>query len=158
MARCASGVGGVRRTEHGAVAVEFALVLVPFLVLVFGLIQYGIYFYASQVGSNTAHTAARQLSVGNCQNSTDLNDFVNGLLTGAESGTATVTTSYRNIDGSTPNSPQAANVEIGGTVTLTITFSTLDFHFPFLSFMSNADVTRTVEARVEDVIDDGCGT
>ena len=37
-----------RRNEHGASAVEFALIMIPFFVLIFGLIEYGWYFYVAQ--------------------------------------------------------------------------------------------------------------
>ena len=34
---------GSDRDQHGAAAVEFALILLPFFLLIFGMIQYGIY-------------------------------------------------------------------------------------------------------------------
>ena len=147
-----------RRDERGATAVEFALLMVPMLVIVFGLIQYGLYFYSSQTGSNTANAAARQLSVGNCQDADDLDDLVNGRLGAAATGDATVSRVYKNVDGSTPTTtPHPANVEIGGTVELTIEFPTVNMHFPFVPFLDDPKVTRTVQARVEDVTEQGCG-
>src|SRR6185312_14558172 len=56
-----------RREQGGAAAVEFALILIPMLYLVFGLIQYGWYFYAMQSGSSAVGDAARRVAVGNCQ-------------------------------------------------------------------------------------------
>ena len=52
-----------RAGEHGAVAVEFALVLPFLLVIVFGSIQYGFYFWADQGGSDAARKAARLAAV-----------------------------------------------------------------------------------------------
>lgn len=148
-----------RGEQQGAVAVEFALILVPFLMLVFGLIQYGFYFYSAQSGSHAINAAVRQLSVGNCQAQSDLQTYVTKTIGGAASGPVTVGTPvYANIDGSAPASPGAKNVTIGGTVTLTVTFRTINMHFPFVPFLSNAAVIRTATARVEDNEDQGCGS
>lgn len=146
------------RGERGASAVEFALILVPMLVILFGLVQYGLYFYSAQTGSNTANAAVRQLSVGNCQTAGSLEAYVASQLGAASSGAATVTKVYKNPDGSTPAAPGAANVGIGGNVKLTISFPTVNLNFPFVPFLSDAKVVRTVEARVEDTTDQGCGS
>ena len=53
-----------RRTENGAAALEFALVMPLLLLLVFALIQYGVYFWAYQGGSDAARMAARSAAVG----------------------------------------------------------------------------------------------
>ena len=56
-----------RRNERGASAVEFALVMpIPLIVLIFGLIQYGWYFYVSSSTSGAASNVARRLEVGDC--------------------------------------------------------------------------------------------
>ena len=52
-----------RQPERGAAAVEFGLVLIPFLLLVFGIIQYGFLFYSYQGGSDVAREAARRAAV-----------------------------------------------------------------------------------------------
>lgn len=54
------------RNDRGASAVEFALVSIPFIVLVIGMIQYGWYFYASQSTGGAASNVARRLQVGDC--------------------------------------------------------------------------------------------
>ena len=144
-------------TDRGAAAVEFALVMVPLLVIVFGLIQYGWYFYSAQTGSNTVNGAARQVSVGNCDTAAELQAFVDSRLGSASAGTATVARTYYDVDGTTVLADQTpAKAKIGGTVTLRVEFSTLDFHFPFVPFLDNPKVARTVTARVEDTTDQGC--
>ena len=143
-----------RRGQHGAAAVEFALIVTPLLVLCFGMIQYGMYFYSAQVGSNTANAAARQLSVGNCQGSGALQSFVDGQLGAASTASANITTAFVNSDGTTAT---ASTVKTGGTVTLTISFDTLNMNFPFVPFLDDPTVDRTVQARVEDNTDEGCG-
>ncbi len=142
------------RRDRGAAAVEFALVLPILLLIVFALIQYGLYFYSAQTGSNTANAATRQLSVGNCQTSGSLQTFVDDRLGAASTGSATVTPVFRDIDGATST---AADVEVGGTVELTIEFPTVNLNFPFVPFLDDATVSRTVTARVEDTTDQGCG-
>jgi hypothetical protein len=127
------------------------------MVLFFGMVQYGMYFYSAQVGSNVANATARQLSVGNCQGGT-LQGYVDGQLGAAATSAADITVDWENADGSTPASPQAQNVTIGGSLTLTITFDTLNMHFPLVPFLSDPEVERTVQARVEDTTDQGCGS
>lgn len=53
-----------RRTDGGAAAVEFALVLPVVLLLVFGVVQYGYHYWALSTAAATAREAARQLVVG----------------------------------------------------------------------------------------------
>lgn len=147
-----------RRGEDGAAAVEFALVLIPFLLLIFGAIQYGMYFFAAQTGSHAANSAIRQLSVGKCTDSADLLAFVNKELgSSAVAGSTTVSTSYVNEDGTTPPAPQAQNVNVGGQVTLIVAFNSKDLNFPLLPFLDDGKIARTVDARVEFVPQSGCG-
>ncbi|MGN6251662.1 MAG: TadE/TadG family type IV pilus assembly protein [Marmoricola sp.] len=143
-----------RREEQGAAAVEFALVMPMLMLLVFGLIQYGLYFWALQSGSRAADVTARQLSVGNCQDGTALRAFVTGQLGSAASGTATVSEVYTRVDGSAGTATNSA----GGTVKVTVSFPTVNLHLPFVPFLSSPSVAQSVTARVEDTTDQGCGT
>ena len=63
---------------------------------------------------------------------------------------------YKDVDGTTRRAP-SANVEIGGTVKLTIDFDTLNLNFPFVPFLDDPKGTRWSTARVEDTTDQGCG-
>jgi Flp pilus assembly protein TadG len=145
------------RTDGGAAAVEFALILIPMLVILFGLIQYGLYFYSAQTGSNTVNAAVRQLAVGNCQSDASLQTYVDNQLGAARTGAATIKRDYKNPDGTTPPAPAPVNVGIGGTVTLTISFHTMNMHFPLVPFLSDSWVDRRVQARLEDTTEQGCG-
>ena len=147
---------GRRRGEEGAAAVEFALILGPFLLVVFGLIQYGLYFYAAQSGTSAANSALRQLAVGNCQDSTKLATYVNSRINGSNNGAATITVAYYDTTGVQVTTNPAKNVPIGGTVKLTVSFKSIDLNLP-IPFMANPTVTRVVQARVEDTTDEGCG-
>jgi Flp pilus assembly protein TadG len=144
------------RDESGAALVEFALILVPFLLLVFGLIQYGIYFYAAQTGSHAVNTAARQLSVGKCTDPDELLDFVEAELgASAVANSTTVDTDYFMSDGS--DASGADTVDVGGMVKVTITFDTINLEFPLLPYLDDGEVTREIDARVEYVPQPGCG-
>lgn len=145
-----------RRDDRGASAVEFAFVLIPLLVIVFGLIQYGMYLWAAQAGSNTANAAARQVSVGNCNTDTKLKTFVSSRLGSATSGTVTVSRTYRSVAGAVLADQTPANAAVGGTVEVKIEFPTMNLNFPFVPFMSNPKVVRQVMARVEDTTEEGC--
>ena len=54
----------VRRTEDGSPAVELALVLPVLLLILFGILQFGLFFYLQNNMANAAREAARKLAVG----------------------------------------------------------------------------------------------
>lgn len=141
-----------RRDQDGAAAVEFALVLIPMLYLIFGLIQYGFYFYSMQSGSAAVNHALRRIAVGNCATTTQAQSLIwsdLGSATTASSSTGVTTTvTYMSADGS---SSVAAPGQIGGSVTLTATFPVLNLHFPFIPVPSSGTVTSTNVARIENV-------
>jgi len=65
MRQCSKGKS-IMLTQHGAAAVEFALLL-PFLaVLVFGIIEFGLLLYNQQVITNASREGARAAIVGHC--------------------------------------------------------------------------------------------
>lgn len=53
----------IKSRERGAAAVEFAMVLPLFLLLVLGTIDYGYYFFVSEIVTNAAREGARAGSV-----------------------------------------------------------------------------------------------
>ena len=134
-----------RADQSGATAVEFALVMIPLCVLVFGLVQYALYFWAMQGGSDIARSAARTASVGE---PADCASFRSGVkaqidrLSGSGS-TATVTRSY------TKQSP--SEVQVGDTVTVQVQFKSVDLHFPFIPFIRDGVITQSAESRVDFV-------
>src|SRR4051795_9896208 len=108
-----------RRDEGGAAAVEFALIMLPLLYLVFGLIQYGWYFYAMQSRSSAVGDAARRIAVGNCQTvaevQTLLKDNLGAATTASTPSGIATTITYTATDGSSMSAPG----QIGGSVTVT---------------------------------------
>lgn len=136
-----------RGKEGGAAAVEFALLLPLLLLLVFGIIQYGLYFWAMQGGSDIARDAARRSAVGapaDCnQLRADVVAAVDGL-TGTGS-TVEFDRSYRRGVAEVDE----ADVRIGDTVAVDVRFQSFDLNLPFLPFIDDGLVVSTAEARVD---------
>lgn len=139
--------GKYRRHDRGAVAVEFALVAPIFLLLLCGIIQYGLYFWAAQGGASAAREAARRAAVGDMIACSDFRAHVRDRIDALGSGgsAATVTRTYANGPGNT-----AAAVEVGDIVTVGVTFNSINLNIPLLPF-SDGSVTQSAESRVENV-------
>jgi Flp pilus assembly protein TadG len=123
--------------------VEFALVVPILLLLVFGIIQYGLYFWAMQGGSDIARSAARMSAVGDPPLCSDFQAQVGDeidSLTGTSS-TATITRDYSSV----------SDVEVGDTVVVEVKFDSFDLQLPFLPFVDDGLVTSTAESRVDFV-------
>jgi Flp pilus assembly protein TadG len=138
------------RDQVGATAVEFAFVMLPLIYLVFGIIQYGLYFYAMQTGTSAVSSAARRLSVGDCQVATDLRAFLKdnlGAATTQPAASLTTTVVYKNAAGLVVTAPG----QVGGSVQLTLSYPSVNMNFPLIPLPNGGVVTRTVFARVEDI-------
>jgi Flp pilus assembly protein TadG len=116
--------------------------------LLFGIIQYSWFFYAMQSGTAAVGDATRRLSVGDCQTSSELTNLVKNKLGAAlTNGTPVSTTvAYTAAAGGSAAAPG----EIGGSVQLTATYSTMNMHFPLIPVPGGGTITRSVTARVED--------
>jgi Flp pilus assembly protein TadG len=148
-----------RRTERGAAAVEFALIMLPLLYLVFGVIQYGLYFYGMQAGTSAVGEATRRLTVGSCQSTGELKQFLADRLGAASNDTATTlnpVVTYKTA--ASPPVDTGAPGLVGGSVTLKLTFQTIDLNFPFIPVPNDGKVTREIFGRVEDTtsVANGC--
>lgn len=124
---------------------EFALVMIPLIVLVFGLVQYALYFWAMQGGSDVARSAARTASVGNPADCASFRAGVRSQIAklSGSSATAVVTRSY------TQQSP--SEVQVGDTVTVNVQFKSVDLHFPFIPFIHDGLISQSAESRVDFV-------
>jgi Flp pilus assembly protein TadG len=147
-----------RSDTDGAVAVEFALILPLLLLLVFGLIQYGFYFWAVQAGSSAAREGARRAAVGDqdlfvCD---DFQNYVKGRIgvTG-DADSAQVTRRYSTVGGTDVD---PADVVVGDVVTVTVKFNTYDLIFPLVPFLVDGVVYQTADSRVEYTYDDAVPT
>lgn len=140
-----------RRQESGAVAVEFALILPLLLILVLGIIQYGMYFFARQGGSDVARDAARRAAVSDPATCTEFRTMVRDNIddvTGSGS-TATITRTYTPH----PANPNPSQVQVGDTVTVTVSFTSFDLNVPLVPIIDDGRIGSTVKARVESVED-----
>lgn len=143
-----------RRDDGGAAAVEFALVLIPLLWILFGLIQYGWYFYSMQTGTSAVSSAVRKVTVGDCQSSSDLRTLIYNQLGAATTDAKAnigITRTYVDGNGNADSSPGT----VGGKVTIKVTFDATNFHFPLIPVPNGGQVDRTVSGRMEDTVASG---
>lgn len=143
-----------QRGDRGAVALEFALLAPLLLMLLAGIMQYGLYFWGAQAGTNAAADAVRQLSVGNCLTATQLQSYVSDRLGGAVGDATSVHTAvtYRDSSAGVITDPV-----VGGNVNVAVTFDVIDLHLPMVPLPGGGAVHRSEDARVEDLVDEGCG-
>jgi len=65
-----------RYREHGAAAVEFSLVLIPLLVLVFGIVEYGRAIYHYDIVAKSVRAASRLVATYDPSDTTNFSDAV----------------------------------------------------------------------------------
>lgn len=120
--------------DSGAAAVEFALVSVLLLTLLFGIIQYGYFFLQSTAAEHAAREGAREAAVGieSCSVWETLvidrggaADVVNATATGAASR--------------------------GTPVTVTVTWRRQDFALPFVPFLGTGTQDEVAKTRAEQL-------
>src|SRR5690606_29428239 len=58
---------GFRRSEDGGAAIEFAIVIVPFLALLFAILETAIVFFAGQLLESAVADSARLIMTGQAQ-------------------------------------------------------------------------------------------
>ena len=139
--------GGERRSrgqrEGGAAAVEFALVLPLLIALLFGILQFGWYFFVANNASSAAREGARRVVVGDCWGSGTFQTFVQGQSLALTSATYT------------PGDLASPSVKIGDQVTVKVVAdgAILDF-IPWGA--SGGQVTREFTARLEDKTAGSC--
>ena len=115
-----------KRSERGAVAVEFALIFPIMFVVIFGVIQYGIYFWGRSTVAASARESARQLAVGT--EWTCSKDLAVARANSASSG---------------------AVAKVGTTVEVTVTARSLAPNL--LPLPNGGNVTEVATARVENI-------
>ena len=126
---------------------EFALVSTLLFTLLFGMIQYGVYFWALQSGSHAAREAARQAAVG------DLTcpQLEAAVLDNAQAEVASSVKATRTYYTDATLTTETATASAGGAVKITVAFKSLDFGFPFVPFIADGQVHEEAVARVENV-------
>ncbi|MCW2866382.1 MAG: hypothetical protein JWR20_570 [Marmoricola sp.] len=142
----------VRRDEGGSAAVEFALVIAPLLTIVFGLMQYAVYFYSMQGGADAARQAARLASIGTPTSCSAFTTSVAGSLSVAGAKNVVVTRSYTKAGGNT-----GTGAQIGDQVTVQVTFDSMNFSLPFVPVPNGGQVESSATTRVDYVPDTTIG-
>jgi Flp pilus assembly protein TadG len=140
--RCTRRASGRRTDENGAAAVEFALLAMLLFTLLFGILQFGLWFWCWQTGAHAAREAARFAAVEPCDES-----GIAGKASAALNG-APVTGAAPTITVDTP-----ADVRVGDEITVHVHFTTVDLGF-FPGFDGIVDKSAT--SRVENVPAGGC--
>jgi Flp pilus assembly pilin Flp len=123
----------IMRREEGAAAVEFALVMVLLMILIFGAIEFGIAFSKVNVYTGAAREGARYAAVrcdgGPCDIPTKVSDAAAGYYIGPGTPTAD-----RLCDATTVGDPVTVSWDQDITVNI-----------PFIPGLNPATITRHVE-------------
>ena len=134
--------------EEGAVAVEFALIVPLFCLLMFGMIQYGMYFWSAQSAADAAREGARRGAVG--QTCADLTALTGSLVRLAQA-TPTVTRQYYSATDTafaTPITLSATNAT-DANVRVTLSYPSSNLNLPLIPFPNGGAISETAVARVE---------
>jgi Flp pilus assembly protein TadG len=131
-----------RRDVRGAAAVEFGLVAVVLFTVLFGIIQFGIYFWAWQQTGHAAREASRFAAVyPKCAQG--ISDRGTEALNGAP------------LNGTPRVQPTGtAPTQIGDDVTVTVTATAIDIGF--FSSMFSPGISKSATSRVENVPSSPC--
>ena len=139
--------GRARASERGASAVEFALVSVLLFTVLFGILQYAIYFWALQSGSHAAREAARQAAVGELS----CTQFASAVLDNAQGELPSTVLAKRTYYTNAAMTTEATPPVVGGVVKVNVSFKSLDLNFPFVPFINDGLVSEQGVARVENI-------
>jgi Flp pilus assembly protein TadG len=130
-----------RLQRKGAAAVEFAVVAPVFVLLVFGMIEYGRMVMVQQVITNASREGARRAILDGVSAS-DVQTTVTTYLTNGTVTGATIT-----LD---PANPSSASAGQPVTVTVSVPYTAVSW-LPSPFFLGNATMTSSSTMRRESV-------
>lgn len=130
-----------RRNRRGAAVVEFAVVAPVFIMLVFGMIEYGRMVMVQQLLTNASREGAR-MGILDGATTSSVQTAVTTYLSNASVTGATVTVN--------PNPPSSAGYGAPVTVTVSIPFSQVSW-IPTPMFLSGTTLTASSVMRRETV-------
>ena len=125
------------RSERGAVAVETAMLFLIVFTVMFGVIQYGIYFWGRSTAAASARESARQMAVGT-QWACSQTEAIDKAKQAASS--VGVTMRYVNATNT---------AKVGDLVEVTVTGDTLAP--TLLPLPTKGKITEVATARVENI-------
>ncbi len=138
------------REERGAAVLELGLVAPLIFLLLFGMIQYGYFFWSLTTASATAREAVRRMVVGTewttCAEKWAVEHASNAAV--GDRG-VTVTRSYADSDGV----PLTRDPLPGDVVTVTVSFHSLDLGIPLLPLPDDGTVTQSSRNEIQNVPD-----
>jgi hypothetical protein len=147
---CTQKLSRRRPDESGAVVVEFALLVPLLLLLVLGTIQYGMYFYSRQAGSDIARDAARRAAVSDplsCEDfRADVQEGIDGLAGSGDTDFITRTYVRQPVG-------RTGDLLPGDEVTISVQFDSFDMNLPMVPLADNGTILATVKMRLEYVPD-----
>lgn len=127
------------RPEEGASAVEFALIAFPLLVLLIGIIQFSIWFWAYQTASHAAREGARYAAVHPCDTAAIQSKAMTRVNESApvQNNSATISVTRT-----------ASPIKVGSEVTVRVQFNALTFGL--IPGFSGA-IDKRATTRVENI-------
>lgn len=128
--------------ERGAAAVEFALIAIPLLTLLVGVIQFSLWFWSFQAGSHAAREGARLAAVDPCATGNIQARMIARVGSAADATpTATVT-------------PPPSPVSVDNEITVEVLFETHEIGvFPDAWI---PEIRKQATSRIENVVAPGC--
>jgi Flp pilus assembly protein TadG len=129
--------------------VEFALVAPLLILLVFGIIDFGLMINEKTVLANAAREGARNGSISHSESV--VRSTVNGALGSINPSEVTTTVTCKTPSGATCGGSFDSAVAAGGTVVVTVkhTYSWITPVSGLLGLGSGTTLSKTVEMRVE---------
>jgi hypothetical protein len=123
--------------DGGAAAVEFALIVPLFALLLFGLIEFGFYFWTAETTSSASRETARRIVVGDC--------WTNPHAYAVAHGPRVTSTVLKDENGNTIASP--AGLDVGDMIRVE-----LKANSGLINFIPGIpdEVTREYVARMEN--------
>ena len=136
-----------RRRRRGQSLVEFAVVLPVFLLILAGLLDFGLGLYTQMTVINAAREGAR-LGVVEPGNVSDITDRVDAMATGLDPSRLTVTVTCQRPTGPTTfGSCSAPAWQSGDAVVVKVAY---DYKMIWpLAFGTNLNLSSTVQMRIE---------
>jgi Flp pilus assembly protein TadG len=120
------------------------------LTILFGILQYSIYFWSLQSGEQAAREAARQAAVG----ALDCAEFDAAVLDNAQGEITSTVNATRSYFTDATMAHPASTPTVGGVVKVTVRYHSIDLHLPFVPFINDGLVSQEGVARVESVTTD----
>lgn len=125
------------------------------LMLVFGVIQFSLWFFSAQSGSSAAREAARRSAVGQL----DCSDLASSASSDAQLVASDFSikrsyygSAYASVTDGTPTKA-AGSVQVGDSVRVVLSYKTIDLHLPLIPTPGSGgvpgQVTESAVARVE---------